>query len=69
MTKRSRMVVENTRSRVKKSLNLPILRLINEFKGKMVNKGRIHGELGKFERYLRNSIKLEDELRLEIYNL
>ena len=36
----------------KQSLNLPILRLIHELKGIMVNKGRIHGELGKFERYL-----------------
>ena len=32
----------------------------------MVNKGPIHGELGKFFRYLSNSIKLDDELRLEI---
>ena len=32
----------------------------------MVNKGRIHGELGNFERYLQNSIKLDDELSLEI---
>ena len=32
----------------------------------MVIKGRIHGELGKFERYLWNSVKLDNELRLEI---
>ena len=32
----------------------------------MVIKGRIHGELGKFERYLQNSVKSDDELRLEI---
>ena len=32
----------------------------------MVNKGRIHGELGNFERYLENSIKSDIELRLEI---
>ena len=32
----------------------------------MVNKGRIHGELGKFERYLWNLIKSDSELRLEI---
>ena len=32
----------------------------------MVIKGRIHGELGKFERYLSNSVKSDDELRLEI---
>ena len=32
----------------------------------MINKGRIHGELGKFERHLWNSIKSDDELRLEI---
>ena len=32
----------------------------------MVNKGRIHGELWKFERYLSKSIKSDDELRLEI---
>ena len=29
-------------------------------------KGRIHRELGKFEIYLWNSVKSEDELRLEI---
>ena len=32
----------------------------------MVIKGRIHGELGKFERYLGNSVKSDNELRLEI---
>ena len=32
----------------------------------MVIKGRIHGELGKFMRYLWNLVKSEDELRLEI---
>ena len=32
----------------------------------MVIKGRIHGELGKFERYLQNLIKSDDESRLEI---
>ena len=32
----------------------------------MVIKGRIHRELGKFERYLSNSVKSDDELRLEI---
>ena len=32
----------------------------------MVIKGRIHGELGKFERYLQNLVKSDDELRLEI---
>ena len=32
----------------------------------MVIKGRIHGELGKFERYLWKSVKSDDELRLEI---
>ena len=32
----------------------------------MVIKGRIHGELGKFEIYLWNSVKSDDELRLEI---
>ena len=31
----------------------------------MENKGRIHGELGNFERYLWNSIKSDNELRLE----
>ena len=52
MTKQIHMVVENIQCRVKKSPNLPILRLINEFKGIMVNKHQIHRELGKFERYL-----------------
>ena len=32
----------------------------------MVNKGRIHGDLRNFERYLQNSIKSDDELSLEI---
>ena len=32
----------------------------------MVIKGRIHGELGIFERYSWNSVKSDDELRLEI---
>ena len=32
----------------------------------MVIKGRIHRELGKFEIYLWNSVKSNDELRLEI---
>ena len=32
----------------------------------MVIKSRIHGELGEFERYLLNSVKSDDELRLEI---
>ena len=32
----------------------------------MVIKGRIHEELGKFERYLWNSVKSDNELRLEI---
>ena len=32
----------------------------------MVIKGRIRVELGKFEIYLWNSVKLDDELRLEI---
>ena len=32
----------------------------------MVIKGRIHGELGKFEIYLCNSVKSDNELRLEI---
>ena len=32
----------------------------------MVIKGQIYGELGNLERYLRNSIKLDKKLRLEI---
>ena len=32
----------------------------------MVVKGRIHGELGIFERYLQNSVKSDDQMRLEI---
>ena len=37
----------------------------------MVIKGQIHGELEKFEIYLWNSVKSDDELRLEIgcYNI
>ena len=40
--------------------------MIHELKGIMVNKGRIHRKLGNFERYLWNSIKSHNELRLEI---
>ena len=36
----------------KQSPNLLIQRLIHELKGIIVNKGRIHRELGKFIRYL-----------------
>ena len=50
----------------KHSPNLPIFRLIQELKGIMVNKGRIHGGLGKFERYILNLIKSDDGLSLEI---
>ena len=32
----------------------------------MVNKGPIHKEIGEFFRYYSNSVKLDDELRLEI---
>ena len=32
----------------------------------MVIKGRIHAELGKFERYLQILVKSDDELKLEI---
>ena len=35
----------------------------------MVIKGWIHGELGKFEIYLWNSVKSDNELRLEIERL
>ena len=34
----------------------------------MVNKGQIQRELGKFERYLLNSIKSDHELSLETRN-
>ena len=34
----------------------------------MVIKGRIHGDLVKFEIYLWNLVKSDDELRLEIRN-
>ena len=52
----------------KQSPNLLILRSINEFTGIMVNKGRIHREIRKFERYHRNSIKSDDELSLKIWH-
>ena len=32
----------------------------------MIIKGRIHGELGKFEIYLWSSVKSDDEIRLEM---
>ena len=52
LTKRYHIVVECTRNSVKKSSNLSIKRLINEFKSIMVNKGQIHEELGKFKIYI-----------------
>ena len=57
----------NTHDVVSKKIpNFPISRLIHKLKGILVNKDRIHRELGKFLRYLWNSIKSVNELSLEI---
>ena len=66
MTRQDREVIENIRSRVKTKSNLPILRIIHELKGIMVNKGRIHRELGKICRISSNLIKSDDESVIEI---
>ena len=47
-------------------LNLPISRIIHESRAIMVNKGRIHRELGKFFMISLNSIKSDDESMIEI---
>ena len=52
LMRRIRMVIEYTRYRVKKKSKLTNLKIFQELKGIMVNKGRIDRELGKFERYL-----------------
>ena len=46
--------------------NLPIWGINSEFKGIMVNKGRIHRELRNFRDIFWNLVKLDDELRWEI---
>ena len=46
--------------------NLPIWGIKSEFKGIMVNKGRIHMELRYFREIFWNLGKLDDELRWEI---
>ena len=60
------MVIENIGSRVKIKSNLPILRLNQELRGIMVNKSRIHIELGKFFMISSNLIKSDDEMMIEI---
>ena len=50
----------------KQSPNLPILRIIHELKGIMVNMGRIHRKLGKFLMISSNLIKSDDELMIKI---
>ena len=61
------MVIVYTWSSVKiKCPNLPISRIIHELRGIMVNKGRIHGELGKFLMISLNLIKSDDEWMIEI---
>ena len=64
MTNRDRVVAENTRSRVKINPNLPILILNHKLRGIMVNKGRIHRELGKFFMISLNLIKSDDEMMI-----
>ena len=60
------MVIENTHSRVKKIPNLPILIIIYELRTIMVNKGRIHKELGKFLMISSNLIKPDNESMIKI---
>ena len=66
LTRRDREVIEITRSRVKKSPNLPILRIIHELRGIMINMGRIHGEIGKFLMFSSNLIKSDNESMIDI---
>ena len=60
------MVFEYTWSSVKKSPNLPILRIIHKLRGIMVNKGQIHRELGKILMTYSNMIKSDDESVIKI---
>ena len=53
-------------SRQKIIPNLPILRINHEFKGIMVNMGRIHRELRNFLTYSSNLIKSDEKLMVEI---
>ena len=46
--------------------NLPILRINHEFKGIMVNMGRIHRELSNFLTQSSNLIKSDKKLMVEI---
>ena len=46
--------------------NLPILGNKLELSGIMVNKGRIHREIGKFLMYYLKLIKSDDKLMIEI---
>ena len=48
------------------SPNLPILKIIHDLRGIMVNKGSIHRELRKFLMISLNLIKSDDELMIEI---
>ena len=48
LTNRDQVGLKTHGQESKQSLNLPILRIIHDLKGIMVNKGRIHRELGKF---------------------
>ena len=67
LMERDRVVIEYTWSSVKiKCPNLPILRIIHELRGIMVNKGRIHGELGKFLMISLNLIESDDKSMIEI---
>ena len=61
LRRRDRVVVEYHDHGSKQSPNLPILRIIHELMGIMLNKGWIHRELGKFLMISSNLIKSDDE--------
>ena len=50
----------------KQSPNLPMLRIIHKLRGIMVNKGRIHKELGKIVMISSTLIKSDDESVIEM---
>ena len=66
MTNRDHEVIETTRSRVKLIPNSPILGNKHELRGIVVNKGRIHREIGEFLEILSNLIKSDNEMVIEI---
>ena len=65
LTEHDRVVVNCTRSRIKTKSKLTNLMKISQIERIMVNKGRIHTELGKFLMFSSNLIKSDNESMIE----